>query len=48
MENVHGGHGGTGGPVIGGTDPFGHPLPPVVDPPPQAGSSTTSTSRPTG
>ena len=34
MENVHAGHGGTGGPVIGGTDPFGHPLPPVVDPPP--------------
>jgi hypothetical protein len=26
--------GGDGGPGLGGTDPFGHPLPPTVDPPP--------------
>src|SRR5215831_4035948 len=33
-DQLHAAHGGTGGPVIGGTDPTGHPLPPIVEPPP--------------
>jgi hypothetical protein len=32
--NPHASPGGTGGPVVGGTDPTGHPLPPVVVAPP--------------
>lgn len=33
-NNPHASPVGTGGPVIGGTDPTGHPLPPIVEPPP--------------